>query len=93
MAVSPQEPYFCSGTLCQPTLQPEGNGICHRSPYDCVKSSGYELPTKYCASTGCSAVPADYVKPSENDVCTASRHTCYYASKHKHATGFLPDIN
>ena len=84
MALSPKEPYFCSGTLCHPTLQPEGNGFCHRTAFDCVKSSGYEPPKKHCASVGCDSVPLDYQKKDGNDVCTASRHTCYYASKHKH---------
>ncbi len=93
MTTSPQEPLYCSGVLCNPTLQADGNGFCFSSPAECVRSSGYELPEKYCASTCCSAVPADFPKVGPTDICTASRHTCLYASKHKHAFRFHPNLN
>ncbi len=83
MTTSAREPLYCSGTICMPTLQSEGNGTCYKNIAECVKSSGYEMPKKYCASTCCSAVPEGFPKLGENDVCTASRHTCLYASKHK----------
>lgn len=90
MAVSQEAPYFCSGTLCHPTLQPEGNGFCYRDARDCVIYSGYEIPTKHCASASCQAVPIDQTKQDPNDVCTASQHTCLYASKHKHFNWYHP---
>ena len=87
---TPQEPYYCSGTLCTPSLESEGNGFCYMDVDTCKANSGYNLPKKYCASKCCYPTGIDYQKPTPNDVCTASRHTCLHASKHRHAGRFHP---
>jgi len=87
MSVTPDEPFYCSGTICQPTFQPEGNGFCYREVRDCVIESGYAPKQQFCASTQCNATSMDYER-KENDVCTEARHSCLYASKHKFYGGY-----
>lgn len=87
MSITPQEPYYCSGTLCQPTLQPEGNGFCFREVRDCIVESKYAPKLQFCASTQCNPAYMNYQR-APNDICTEARHTCLHASKHQYSGGY-----
>jgi len=95
------ENYYCAGTNCQPTKNPDGQGFCAMTPFWCQRQTGLggfrdneqtreptmRKPAKYCCSSGCDIVNMDYEKMGDNDKCTMNKLTCLYACKHNNAAG------